>query len=69
MVFVFQHTQSRQQEATQRKLDEILRGVPEADNAVISLENAPDEELKAVSRRHRDAGAGSRGGASDASLD
>jgi low affinity Fe/Cu permease len=67
MVFVIQHTQSRQQEATQRKLDEILRGVPEADNAVISLEHAPDEELRAVSRKHRDAGADSRGHGSEGS--
>jgi low affinity Fe/Cu permease len=30
MVFVIQHTQSRAQAATQRKLDEILRASPEA---------------------------------------
>jgi len=32
MVFAFQHTQSRAQAATQRKLDEILRASPAADN-------------------------------------
>jgi low affinity Fe/Cu permease len=67
MVFVIQHTQSRQQEATQRKLDEILRAVPEADNSVISLEHAPDEELQAVSRKHRTARADSRGDAAEVS--
>ena len=67
MVFVIQHTQSRQQEATQRKLDEILRAIPEADNSVISLEDAPDEQFRAVSRRHRDARAQSQGGPSEES--
>jgi low affinity Fe/Cu permease len=67
MVFVIQHTQSRQHEPTQRKLDEILGAVPEADNSVISLEHAPDEELRAVSRKHRDARADSRGGVSEVS--
>ena len=40
MVFVIQHTQARAQEATQRKLDEILRASPEADNSLITLEEA-----------------------------
>jgi low affinity Fe/Cu permease len=55
MVFVIQHTQAREQQATQRKLDEILAALPEADNSVISLEHAPDDELRAATRRHRDA--------------
>ena len=67
MVFVIQHTQSRQQEATQRKLDEILRALPDADNSVISLEHAADEELRAVSRKHRDIRGDSRGGGPDGS--
>ena len=53
MVFVIQHTQSRAQEATQRKLDEILRASPEADNSLITLEEAPDNELKAATDAHR----------------
>jgi low affinity Fe/Cu permease len=48
MVFVIQHTQARAQEATQRKLDEILRASPQADNSLITLEEAPDNELKAA---------------------
>jgi low affinity Fe/Cu permease len=48
MVFVIQHTQARAQAATQRKLDEILRASPQADNTLITLEEAPDNELKAA---------------------
>lgn len=48
MVFVIQHTQSHQQMATQRKLDEILRAVPAADDRLISAETATDGELKAL---------------------
>jgi low affinity Fe/Cu permease len=54
MVFVIQHTQAREQEATQRKLDEILAALPDADNSVISLEHAPDDELRATAQKHRD---------------
>ena len=54
MVFVIQHTQSREQAATQRKLDEILRASPEADNSLITLEEAPDNELKAATDAYRD---------------
>ncbi len=52
MVFAIQHTQARQQSATQRKLDEILRSLPGADNQVISAEEAPDEELEALADRN-----------------
>jgi low affinity Fe/Cu permease len=52
MVFAIQHTQARQQSATQRKLDEILRSLPAADNQVISAEEAPDEELEALADRN-----------------
>jgi low affinity Fe/Cu permease len=45
MVFVLQHTQSRQQAVTQRKLDELLRALPSADNRLIALEVASDDEL------------------------
>ena len=54
MVFVIQHTQSRAQAATQRKLDEILRASPGADNSLITLEEAPDNELKAATAASRD---------------
>jgi low affinity Fe/Cu permease len=53
MVFVIQHTQARQQAATQRKLDEILQALPGADNALLSLEQASDDELRASGDLHR----------------
>jgi low affinity Fe/Cu permease len=54
LVFVIQHTQARQQVVTHRKLDEILRALPAADNALITLEDAPDSELEAVAESHRE---------------
>jgi low affinity Fe/Cu permease len=54
MVFVIQHTQARQQAATQRKLDEILQALPGADNALLSLEHASDGELRASGDLHRE---------------
>jgi low affinity Fe/Cu permease len=54
MVFVIQHTQARQQAATQRKLDEILQALPGADNALLSLEHASDGELRASGHAHRE---------------
>ncbi len=53
MVFVIQHTQSREQAATQRKLDEILHALPGADDAMLSLEHASDHELRATGDTHR----------------
>jgi low affinity Fe/Cu permease len=54
MVFVIQHTQARQQAATQRKLDEILHALPEADNSLLTLEHASDDELHATGQAHRE---------------
>lgn len=48
LVFAIQHTQARQQTATQRKLDELLRAIPRADNRLIAVEEAPDQELEAL---------------------
>ena len=47
MVFAIQHTQTRQQSATQRKLDELLRAQSSADDSLIAVEEAPDHELEA----------------------
>jgi low affinity Fe/Cu permease len=52
MVFVIQHTQARHQSATQRKLDEILRVLPDADNALLALEHASDQELRDTRHEH-----------------
>jgi low affinity Fe/Cu permease len=53
MVFVIQHTQARHQVTTQRKLDEILRAIPHADNSIIALEDADDETLRSTHDTHR----------------
>jgi low affinity Fe/Cu permease len=52
MVFVLQHTQTRQQEALHHKLDEVLHALPEADNKLIKLETASDSDLVEVELRH-----------------
>ena len=48
MVFAIQHSQARHQSAIQRKLDELLRSQPAADDHLIAAEDAPDEELEAL---------------------
>ena len=48
MVFVIQHTQSRQISALQRKLDELVHATDGADQNLIAVEEAPDEELQAL---------------------
>ena len=45
MLFVIQHTQSRHQLVMQLKLDELIRSSPQADDRVVKLEVAPDDEL------------------------
>jgi low affinity Fe/Cu permease len=53
LVFVIQHTQAREQLVTQRKLDELLRALPHADNALIAFEEASDDELASTHHSHR----------------
>ena len=45
MVFAIQHTQQREQLVIQRKLDELVRAQPEADDRLIAAEAATDDEL------------------------
>ncbi|MCU1595477.1 MAG: hypothetical protein JWO12_2869 [Frankiales bacterium] len=52
MVFALQHTQARQQAAIQRKLDEILRVLPGADNRLLQVETASELELAALGEHH-----------------
>ena len=51
MVFVIQHTQSREQTATQLKLDELIRALPQADDHLVHVEAAKDQELEDLERR------------------
>jgi low affinity Fe/Cu permease len=54
MVFAIQHTQGREQSATQRKLDELIRALPGANEALMMLEEAPGEVLQNVEEEQRD---------------
>ena len=53
MVFVIQHTQSREQAATQRKLDELLQALPGAETGLIMLEEAAEETMNEVEEGQR----------------
>jgi low affinity Fe/Cu permease len=53
MVFVIQHTQAREQIATQRKLDELLRALPEAESGLMLLEEASEDEMRDVEMGQR----------------
>ena len=45
MLFVVQHTQSRNQLVLQLKLDELIRSSPDADDLLVHIEVADDTEL------------------------
>ena len=52
MVFVIQHTQNRDTEALQVKLDELIRATQGAHNALLDLEELEEEELEQFRRRY-----------------
>jgi low affinity Fe/Cu permease len=54
MVFAIQHTQGREQAATQRKLDELIRALPDANESLMMLEEAPREFMLDVEHEQRD---------------
>jgi low affinity Fe/Cu permease len=54
MVFVIQHTQSREQLATQLKLDELIRALPQADDHLVHVEEGSDDELRELEKRQVD---------------
>jgi low affinity Fe/Cu permease len=51
MVFVIQHTQHRAQQATQLKLDELIRSLPQADDRVVRVEASSDAEIGELEQR------------------
>jgi len=53
-VVAIQHTQAREQIATQRKLDELLRALPGASESLMMLEEAPAGVLQEVEDDQRD---------------
>ena len=48
MVFLIQNTQNRDTEALQIKLDELIRAMGQAQNALLDLEEMDDEELDSI---------------------
>jgi low affinity Fe/Cu permease len=54
MVFTIQHTQSREQAATQLKLDELVRAIPAADDRLVHVESGADQELVELEQRQID---------------
>ncbi|HUR51239.1 MAG TPA: low affinity iron permease family protein, partial [Mycobacteriales bacterium] len=52
MVFALQHTQTRHQAAVQRKLDELLRVQPGADQRLLHVELAHQAELDQLAEHH-----------------
>ena len=48
MVFLIQNTQNRDTEALQIKLDEIIRAIGTANNALLDLEEMDDKELDRI---------------------
>ncbi len=52
MVFVLHHTQRREQVATQLKLDELIRALPQADDHYVRVQAAADDEVHELEQRH-----------------
>jgi len=48
MVFLIQNTQNRDAEAMHIKLDELIRSIDKAENAVLNLEELEDKELDQI---------------------
>lgn len=53
MVFLIQNTQNRDSEATQIKLDELIRAVGGAHNALLDLEELEEVELDLIRMKYR----------------
>ena len=52
MVFLIQNTQNRDALAMHLKLDELIRSIEEADNAIISAEDETDQELARLKQKY-----------------
>ena len=54
MVFLIQNTQNRATSAVQIKLDELIRAIDGAHNAMLDLEELPDQDLDRFRRQYED---------------
>jgi low affinity Fe/Cu permease len=54
MVFLIQNTQNRDGAAVQLKLDEIIRAMQGAHNALLDLEELPERDLAVFRRRYEE---------------
>ena len=48
MVFLIQHTQNRDAEAMHIKLDELIRAIGQAQNALLNLEELEEDDLERI---------------------
>jgi len=53
MVFLIQNTQNRDMGAIQTKLDELIRAIEGAHNALLDLEELDDKEIEHIRREYR----------------
>ncbi|MFO0754443.1 MAG: low affinity iron permease family protein [Thermodesulfovibrionales bacterium] len=53
MVFLIQNTQTRDTEALQLKLDELIRALKGAQNALLDVEDLDDEQLEHIKGKFR----------------
>ncbi|XSG84315.1 MAG: low affinity iron permease family protein [Methylohalobius sp. ZOD2] len=54
MVFLIQHTQNRDTDAIQIKLDELIRAMDSAENILLDLEEMEEKELEILRQRYLD---------------
>lgn len=61
MVFLLQNTQNRDSDATQLKLDELIRAVKGANNAMANIEELTEEDFERLRALYRRKGRQARG--------
>ena len=62
MVFLIQNTQNRESQAIQVKVDELIRALDGAHNALLDLEDLTDDELKVIRQKYVDLAEEARAG-------